>query len=126
MTPSQKIKHMILQDAVESCDLELEPVTADNVDELYDRHNANGWLQDSRNEIRPGSIKTDIETPWNRNYDAASVASRYFDGTWVGWTYWYGGGKHGEPQAVPWIDEAYDLDVEEEEVLVTKYVWKRK
>lgn len=24
------------------------------------------------------------------------------DGTWVGWTYWYGGGKYAEPSAIPW------------------------
>jgi hypothetical protein len=42
------------------------------------------------------------------------------DGTWVGWTYWYGGGKHGEPSAMPWIEDAYNLDCKEERVMMTK------
>jgi len=39
-------------------------------------------------------------------------------GDWVGWTYWYGGGKHGEPDAIDWLSDAYNLIVTEEEKLV--------
>jgi hypothetical protein len=31
------------------------------------------------------------------------------DGSWVGWTYWYGGGKHGEPGSIKWVEDAYDV-----------------
>ena len=41
------------------------------------------------------------------------------DGSWVGWTYWYGGGKYGEPEAIDWMDDAYDLACTEEEKVVT-------
>jgi len=33
---------------------------------------------------------------------------------WVGWTYWYGGGKHGEPESVEWMEDAYFVGVKEE------------
>lgn len=32
---------------------------------------------------------------------------------------WYGGGKHGEPGAMPWMEEAYDVSCAEEEKVVT-------
>ena len=51
---------------------------------------------------------TDIPvTEFSRHYEATSVAKQLLNGKWVGYTYWYGGGKHGEPQAMPWIEDAY-------------------
>ena len=38
----------------------------------------------------------------------------------------HGGGKHGEPEAIDWMDEAYDLDVTEEEKLVVVKTFKVK
>ena len=116
MTPEQKIKWMV----IELCrawseEQEHEKVTAENVDELF------GDLEysyDASNEIREGAVETDIPSPYSRHLESKSVAAQAPDGTWVGWTYWYGGGKHAEPEAVEWMDEAYDLDVVEEEKLV--------
>ena len=34
------------------------------------------------------------------------------DGSWVGWTYFFGGGKHGEPSEMPWMEDAYDVATE--------------
>jgi hypothetical protein len=47
------------------------------------------------------------------------------DGSWVGWTYWHGGGKHSEPEAIPWIDYAYALDCEAKEQMVIVYTFKK-
>jgi hypothetical protein len=48
------------------------------------------------------------------------------DGSWVGWTYWSGGGKHGEPESISWMSEAYELDVKEEEKLVIVQTFSKK
>lgn len=115
MTPSQKLKHLILirHDAMES-DFVLPEVTAENVDALYDAADKDGCgLQDAREEVRGGEVVTDLRTPSSRHYEAKPVAANV-NGSWIGWTYWYGGGKHAEPEAVDWIEDAYDLHVTEE------------
>ena len=64
-----------------------------------------------------------FETPWTRgldNYENQSSAMQAPDGTWVGWTYWYGGGKYAEPSAIPWLDYAYALSCEEKQVTITQ------
>ncbi len=58
------------------------------------------------------SHETGISSDYSRHYESKSVAKEIAPGVWVGWTYWYGGGKHGEPSEVPWLDDAYLLDVE--------------
>jgi hypothetical protein len=40
------------------------------------------------------------------------------EGEWIGWTFWYGGGKHGEPGAIDWMSDAYHLNCTEEEKVV--------
>lgn len=68
--------------------------------------------------------ETDLPTEWDRNYESKAVAKQLDDGRWVGYTYWYGGGKHGEPAAIEWIDDAYYLDAEE--VVTTVLKFKKK
>ena len=76
-------------------------------------------------EFREGQVETDVTCEWCRHYESKSVAAN-IDGTWIGWTYWYGGGKHGEPEAVAWMEDAYFLDVTEEEKLVTVRTFTKK
>lgn len=73
---------------------------------------------DSKNEVRCSGTGTNISPPFSRNYEADSVA-RCIDGVWIGWTYWYGGGKHGEPEAMEWMGDAYFLDLFSEETVTT-------
>jgi hypothetical protein len=55
-------------------------------------------LAECEDELRSSyDYVTDIPAPSSRHYEAKSVAKQMSDGTWVGWTFWYGGGKHGEP-----------------------------
>lgn len=75
-------------------------------------------LLDVEGELRKGEIETNIDSPLSRHYENKSVAAQAPDGSWVGWTYWYGGGKHGEPEAIDWMNEAYNLDCVAEEKLV--------
>jgi hypothetical protein len=119
MTPEQKIKSAILMRAVEAGDTLIgEPITAENVDDLYDENNGDYQLQDHVSEMREGEVETNIRREYSRHFESKSVAAQASDGSWVGWTYWYGGGKHAEPEAIDWMSESYDLDCKEEEKMV--------
>lgn len=121
MTPQQKLKHAILLKAVVFENIANPgPINAANVDQLYEDNDQDWELQDARNEIRCSGTETGLKCDWNRNYESDAVAAQMPDGSWVGWTYWYGGGKHGEPEAMPWIEDAYDLTCEEKQVTVTQ------
>ena len=121
MTPEQKLKWAILLKAVAWGDI-ANPgeITAKNVDALYEANNQDGGLQDATSEVRCSGEETNIKAPYSRNYECNSVAAKMPDGTWVGWPYWYGGGKHSEPEAIDWMDDAYDLTCTEEQVTVTQ------
>ena len=120
MTPYQKLKHVILIKSIELGDIQPieEQINSDNIDSLFDENNDDGYLQDAMQEIRSGEVETDIPAPYSRHYESNSVAMKTPDGSWIGWTYWYGGGKHGEPEAIDWMEEAYDLSCKEEEKVV--------
>ncbi|MDD2711337.1 MAG: hypothetical protein PHU77_00315 [Simplicispira sp.] len=123
MTPEQKLKHLVL---LKSVDLGAPPlpdgVNAETIDDLYDERyeEDGGELQDARSEVRCSGEETDIAAPFSRHYESDSHAAQYLDGSWVGWTYWYGGGKHGEPEAIDWMNDAYGLTCEEKQVMVTQ------
>lgn len=123
MTATQKLKQFILwKNGL--------VVTEIDVDEIYEKCSGDnglddGCLRETEEEVRSGEVETDINPEHSRHYESRSVASRMLDGTWVGWTYWYGGGKHGEPEAVEWIDDAYDLDCVEQERLVVVRKFKK-
>ena len=120
MTPEQKLKHLILlkQQSWGEDFLKDVAITSENVDELYESHDENWELQDARSEVRGSGIPTGLEADYSRHYESKAVAAKYIDGSWVGWTYWYGGGKHGEPEGIDWMDDAYAVDCVEEEKMV--------
>lgn len=115
MTPQQKLKRHIIEESEY-----VGEITADNVDSTYERLSENYALQDVEQEIREGEIETHLAAPFSRHYESKSVAAKMSDGTWIGWVYWYGGGKHGEPEAIDWMPEAVELDCMEEQVMMTK------
>jgi hypothetical protein len=119
MTPEQKIKHLILALAYEWSGETLPEITVDNIDALYEVTAENGGCDDAQNDVRPGEIETGLPCEYSRHYEVKAVAARALDGSWVGWTFWYGGGKHAEPEAIRWMDAAYDLTCTEEEKFVT-------
>ena len=131
MTPQQKIRHSIILRGIllyGIAGFPVDEINAQTVDDLYDRFEEeySAAEQDARSEIRDGEVDTDLPSPCSRHYESKSVASKMPDGSWVGWTYWYGGGKHGEPESIDWIDDAYDLDMTEEEVTITRQNFKKK
>lgn len=108
MTSEQKIKHTILYDAID----QLPEVTVDNIDELWEQYRDETY--DFEMEFREGEEVTDIEPDWSRHYESKSVAAKMIDDTWVGWTYWYGGGKHANPEGIDWMSAAYPVEMCEE------------
>jgi rhodanese-related sulfurtransferase len=95
--------------------------TGEEVDALFEELRGEWLLSDIESEFREGEIETNIGAPCSRHYESRSVAAKLCDGGYVGWVYWYGGGKHGEPSAIDWMNEAYELTITERktvEVLV--------
>jgi hypothetical protein len=119
MTPEQKVKWLIIDKFNAWSKKESLPYPADDIDSAYDALVESDDHWDARNDIRCGDIETDITSPSSRHYESKSVAAKMPDNTWVGWTCWYGGGKHAEPEAIDWMDEAYNLDCKEHEKVVT-------
>lgn len=124
MTAEQKIKQEIIRLAIENGDFNKDiPSYPDEVDEAYESLEESDLQWDYVYEYREGEVETDIPTDFNRHYEQTSVAAEMPDGTWVGWTYWYGGGKHGNPEEIEWMPYAYYLECEEKEetVVVRKF-----
>jgi len=118
MTPQQKIKAIIIATIARWRNAPLPAITEDSIDDLYDAEDEDD-VSEAKAEIREGEVETGLPCEYSRHYESKSVAARTPNGAWVGWTYWYGGGKHGEPDAIDWIEYAYDLLCVEEEKLVT-------
>lgn len=118
MTPEQYIKWAVLELTAKWNKKTLPPITSKNIDALYDASVAADLHWDGACSIRCGEFETDIPCEYSRHYESKSVAAKMPDGTWVGWTYWYGGGKHAEPEMIDWMNRAYFVDCKEEEKTV--------
>lgn len=123
-----RIKRQIIEDAVQSS--RPAPVigplsTADQIIETWKNLREEDYLGDPTYEFRHSGEDTKIPArDWSRHYESKEVGRKLDDGTWVGWTYWSGGGKHGDPDGIDWIEDAYDLDVIEEEKMVIVRTFK--
>lgn len=118
MTPEQYIKWAVLELTAKWDKKTLPPITSENIDDMYDALVEEEANWDGENDIRLGEFETDIPCEGSRHYESKSVAAKMPDGTWVGWTYWYGGGKHAEPEMIDWMNRAYFVDCKEEEKTV--------
>lgn len=140
MTPCQKIKKEILlsfmknvndpqreinkkeSDIIKSLN---SGIIAETVDEQYQMLRDAEIHWDYECDFREGECETNIPSEWSRHYESKSVAMKCSDGSWVGWTYWYGGGKHGDPGSIEWMEDAYNLEVTETEKLVVVREFKK-
>ena len=114
MTPEQKIKHTILSIYSEQSGEVLPEITNENIDEVYEEwYNDDYKLGDVIYEFREGEFETGLGCERSRHYESKAVAAKMVDGGYVGWTYWYGGGKHGQPDCIDWMEDAYDVSVKE-------------
>jgi hypothetical protein len=136
MTPEQKTKAPIMLGCLQFMAWrDNAPINEANVDDAWqsfrdedcDADGPSPWCaQDAISEFRSGLRNTEIEPPYSRHYEARSVAAKMFDGSYVGWTYFYGGGKYGDPESIDWMSDAYDLDHKAEEKLVTVHTFTKK
>ena len=120
-TPEQKIMLKVLHNVAGDIegDTSFDEITSDNIDEVWEDNY--DLVRDELYEFREGEVETDLPTKSSRHYECHEVASQMVDGSWVGWTYWYGGGKHGCPEDMDWMTGAYNLDcVEEEKVMIVR------
>ena len=130
MKPEFKIKATILKQMLERGEPELSEkltkllpfYTESQVTAAWDA--VEDWRGDYVQDFRGGDAETDLDCEWSRHYESKGVAAEMWDGSWVGWTYWYGGGKHGEPEAIDWMEDAYEVEMREETQVVK--VFKRK
>jgi len=118
MTPEQKVKWLVLAYLASCDDLPVPAYPCDNVDELFDAADKD-HVYDCQCEVRSGQYETGLEPEWSSHYESKAVAARLPDGSFVGWTYWYGGGKHGDPGSLEWMENAYEVNCTEEQKMVT-------
>ena len=90
MTALQKIKYLILAKAAEFGYVQKPTYPCDNIDELYDDLVNRDLHWDAKSEIRSCGINTGLESDYARGYESQAVAMQMPDGSWVGWTYYYG------------------------------------
>lgn len=125
MTPSQKIRYAVLKLESEWAEKELEKITKDNIDDIYYMEEEFGEADhhEAEDEIRCSGVETGLPENYSRNYESKEVAIKTPDQSWVGFTYWYGGGKHGRPGEIDWMSDAYNVSVKEqvETVIVRKF-----
>lgn len=127
MTPEQKLKKEIVLLALKNNNINfVGNVNDTNVEELYQQLVDSDLHWDYKNEIRQGQVDTDLSCEFSRHYESKSVAMQVEDGSWIGWTYWYGGGKFGEPEAIDFMADAYELDCKEEEKVVVVRTFEKK
>ena len=94
-----------------------ETINESNIDDLYGMVVDQDYHWDVMDDVREGAYETGFDCGGSRHYESKGVAAE-FDGKMVAWIYWYGGGKHGEPSAIDWIDDAYFVNVTEETKVV--------
>lgn len=117
MTAEYEIKKHILLELKKSeddfpfiDDLETESSLNYHWNALCDDDQWDDLVQDAMDIFRESfSHRTEIKADYSRHYDSTSVAAQLSNGKWVGWIYWSGGGKHGEPGSIDWIEDAYFL-----------------
>ena len=119
MTAQQKVKALILM-RYRQWRNAVPALTKETIDATWQTLQEMDNVRDAMNDIRSSGDSTGLpDRQWSRNYESDEVGAKLPDGSWVGWTHWHGGGKHGEPEAIDWISDAYDITCTEEQRLVT-------
>lgn len=120
LTAPQKLKMTIMAKSKG-----LSIMDGDAIDKMWkvDAEEYGNW-RDSEYEVRGGDFVTGLDADYCRGYESQAVGMKMFDGSFVGWSYFHGGGNHSDPDSIPWIEDAYDLDYKEETQVVK--VWSKK
>lgn len=101
-------------------------LSLDNAEDIYECPDEflNGeYLEDKMSdalcEIRHTGEEINLSAKnYSRHYEVDCVAAK-FDDVWIAWDYYYGGGKHADPDAIDWIPDAEILNLDKEEEVVT-------
>lgn len=130
MNAEQKLKHLILNQLATLRSLTFRTdLTVENIDAEYqfEYENDSDSFQDAKAEVRNGEFWTKLDSRQSRIFKSIEVASKAPDGTWIGWTHWFGGGKHDDPETIEWIEFAYDvtMTVTEEKITVTSQTFAK-
>ena len=125
MTAEQKVKWLILLQYRKWVPGSIDIISEETIDDMYEELSGYDHLVDAKEEVRCSGVITDLPCPYSRHYDSDSVASQLPDGSWVGWTYWYGGGKWGCPEEIEWIGNSYVLSCTEKEVMKIEREFKQ-
>lgn len=123
MNAQQLLRKAILLKAVDFKNIEpfKDGLSGDEIDKLYESYDRWNELADPWNEIRYSGIDCNLEaTTWSRHYEVDSKAIK-IDDKWIQFDYYYGGGKHGEPENFDYIENAIIVDCTEEQITITKY-----
>jgi len=75
-------------------------------------------------ETRYGTEEPDLEPKTDSRHYEVEVRAMKVDDVWVAWDFYYGGGKHGEPEAFDWIGNARIVECEEKVVTKVEYNFK--
>lgn len=124
LTAVQKLQYTILQREKELAkELPLPTnLTSEQIDELWEDF-SDDW--GAMSEVRGEGMETGLDAPYSRHYESDAVAIECPDGSWVGFTYWYGGGKHGEPESIDWVEYAYDVNCKVEEKVMIVHTFTK-
>lgn len=118
MTPEQKVKALILI-RYRQWGNTVPGLTKDTINVTWQKLQEMDNVRDAMNDVRSSGDNTGLpERQWSRNYESDEVGAKMPDGSWVGWTHWHGGGKHGEPEAIDWISDAYHIECKAEQKMV--------
>ncbi|MCP5015145.1 MAG: hypothetical protein GY938_07650 [Ketobacter sp.] len=100
---------------------DLPKATIESIENLYEeyglhespdgRYSVKDCVDELVAETRGEGEETGLSAEEDRHYESVAVGG-CFDGVWVGWTYFYGGGKHGEPESMGWLEDAYYIQME--------------
>jgi hypothetical protein len=127
LTPEQLIKKAIVQRINEqNYDDFQQPIeTGEEIDAAYDLAVEKRLHWDFVEEVRSGGIETNLPAPFSRHYEI-DIHAQLIDNQWLAYPFYYGGGKHAEPSAIPWMEDAFFVDCEEEQLTITQRTFTKK
>jgi len=101
---------------------DLASMSGEDLDQLYDESSHDDAVNEGRySAVGAPGVPSWCHYSWGRNYEVDVKAFILPDGRALAFCEMSGGGKHGEPDAYPWVEEAKFIKVSgvEERVIKT-------
>lgn len=127
MNAQQLLQKAILLKAVEFGTIQSfdDGLGGDQVDELYNSYDRYDELADAWCEVRYDGIDCNLPTITSSRHYEVDAKAINIDGKWVKFDFYYGGGKHGDPDEYNYIEDAVIVDCTQEEITVIKYTFSQ-